>query len=163
MEKSVIFPIKKKVFSTRVEDFRPINITSCICRVFERIIRNEIFHYLSINDLINKSQHGFMRSRSTSTALLSYSNDISASLDEGMCVDSAYFDYSKAFDSVRHDYLIQKLLNIGLSGSLLTWVTNYLKNRTQVVNIRGFCSTERQVSSGVIQGSVLGPIFSSFT
>lgn len=112
-----------------------------------------------VNNSINDSQHGFLRGRSTSTALLSYSNDISDSLDKGMCVDSAYFDFSKAFDSVRHDYLLQKLSNIGISGYLLKWIINYLKNRTQVVNIRGFLSNERQVSSGVIQGSVLGPLF----
>ena len=150
-KKSVIFPIKKKARSLKIEDFRPINIISCICRVFERIIRNAIFHYL-INDRINKSQHGFLSGRSTTTALLSYSNDVSNSLDNGLCVDTAYFDFSKAFDSVRHDYLIQKLSYKGLSGSLLTWIINYLKNHTQVFNIHVFFSTERQVSKVVLPG-----------
>ena len=76
-----------------------------------------------------------------------------------MCVDAAYFDFSKAFDSVRHDLLLQKLNDIGIRGSLLKWIINYLSNRTQKVNVNGNLSSERQVSSGVIQGSVLGPLF----
>ena len=108
--KSLIFPIKKKSFSIEVEDFRPINIINCICKVFERIIRSQIYHFLTINDSLMKSQHVFLKGRSTSTAILSYSNDASMSLDKGLCVDVAYFDFSKAFDSVRHDYLVHKLL-----------------------------------------------------
>ena len=68
-------------------------------------------------DHINKSQHGFLKDRYTTAPLLSYSNDtlVSYSLDNGFCVNSVYFDFSKAFDSVRHEYLIQKLCNRGLS------------------------------------------------
>ena len=75
-KKSVILPIKKKSSSLKAEDYRPINIISCICRVFERIIRNAIFHYLTVNNRINKSQHGFLKGRSTTSALLSYANGI---------------------------------------------------------------------------------------
>ena len=76
-----------------------------------------------------------------------------------ICVDSAYLDFSKTFDSVRHDLLIKKLAEIGISGELLRWIIDYLKNRTQVLNVHGFLSSKRHVSSGVIQGSVLGPLF----
>ena len=158
-KKSIIFPIKKKASSITVENFRPINVTSCVCRVFERIIRNAILCFLDESSLINKSQHGFLKGRSTTTALLTYSNDLTYSLDNGMCVDSAYFDFSKAFDRVRHDYLIHKLSKIGIAGPLLSWINNYLINRTQTVNVHGCLSSEMCVSSGVIQGSVLGPLF----
>ena len=160
-KKSVIYTIKKKTNPKTVNDFRPISITSCICRIFERIIRDAIHRFLDDNHSFNLSQHGFMRGRSTLTAHLTYSNDLSNALDRGLCVDCAYLDFSKAFDSVRHDYLILKLFEIGISGSILKWISNYLQNRSQIVDIDGVLSTERQVSSGVIQGSVLGPILFS--
>lgn len=78
-----------------------------------------------------------------------------------MCVDSAYFDFSKAFDRVRHDYLIQKLINIGITGNLLKWLINYLTERSQLVKFRSSMSSEKRVTSGVIQGSVLGPLLFS--
>ena len=68
-----------------------------------------------------------------------------------------YFDYSKTFDSVRHDYLINKLGKMGIRSPLLTWLVEYSKDHTQVVNVQGCLSTERPVTSGVIQGSVLRP------
>ena len=75
-----------------------------------------------------------------------------------MCVDAAYFDFSKAFDGVRHDFLIKKLIDIGLKGSLLKWIIDYFCNRTQIVNVNGFKSSVKNICSGVVQGRVLGPI-----
>ena len=157
-KKSIIFPIKKKVSGITVDAFRPISITSYFCRTFERIIRSSIIKFLTDNGVINKSQHGFVYCRSTTSALQSFTNDLSYAIDNGMCVDAAYFDFSKAFDSVRHDYLIYKLIKIGISGCLLRWIINYLSDRTQVVKVKNILSSEKQVTSGVIQGSVLGPI-----
>ena len=154
-----LFPLVKKPAVIDIENFRPINITSSICRVLERIIRNKIYRHLIDNNLINSTQQGFLKGRSTTTALLTYTNDIVKSLDKNMCIDSAYFDFSKAFDSVRHDFLIQKLIKIGINSSLLNWIIDYFSNRIQAVNVHGCLSSDKQVSSGVIQGSVLGPIF----
>ena len=160
-KKSIIHPIKKKSNNSMISNFRPISISSCICRILERIIRDAIQSFLDANLLMNVSQQGFSRGRSTLTALLTYSNDICNAIDKGLCVDSAYFDFSKAFDCVRHDYLVYKLSKIGINGPILKWIINYLKGRTQVVNVNGEYSTERSVASGVIQGSVLGPILFS--
>ena len=142
---SVIFPLKKKSNSIDVADFRPINVTSCICRLLERIIRKNLYCHLIGNNLIYSSQHGFLKCKSTTTALLTYTNDLVRSLDESKCVDSAYFDFSKAFDSVRHDLLFQKLINIGINGTLLKWIIDYFSNRTQIVNFHGYVSTEKQL------------------
>jgi hypothetical protein len=157
-KRSVIFPIKKKSSARTVDDFRPISITSCLCRTFERIIRASVIDFMDRNELINSSQHGFVHRKSTTSALLSYANTLSVALDGGMCADSAYFDFSKAFDKVRHDHLIYKLKTYGISGSLLNWIVEYLSNRTQTVKVKEHISSDRNVTSGVIQGSVLGPL-----
>ena len=112
-----------------ISNFRPISISSCICRILERIIRDAIQSFLDANLLMNASQQGFSRGRSTLTALLTYSNDICNAIDKGLCVDSAYFDFSKAFDCVRHDYLVYKLSKIGINGPILKWIINYLNPR----------------------------------
>lgn len=130
----------------------------CICIILERIIRNAIQRFLDDNLCLNGSQHGFIKGRSTLATHLIYANDLSKALDSGLCVDCAYFDFSKAFDSVRHDHLVHKLSKIEISGSIFNWIINYLQNRSQIVNVSGVFSTSRQVSSGVIQGSVLGPV-----
>ena len=95
---------------------------------------------------------------SDTSTLFSYANDLPSALDSGMCVDSEYFDFSRAFDKVRHDYLIHKLKKYGLSGCLLKWIIDYLSYRTQVVKIKGYTSSGRRAASGVIHGSVLGPL-----
>ena len=86
------------------------------------------------------------------TTLLPYTNDLSLAIDNGKCVDVAYFDYSKAFDSVRHDYLIIRLDKLGIRGPLLICLVEYFKDRTQVGShcVQGCLSTERPVTSGVI-------------
>lgn len=145
-KRSVICPIKKKTNPTTVEDYRPINITSCVCRVFERIIRNAIYTFLKNKNFINESQHGFMPRKSTLTALLPYVDDLSFSVDNGKCVDVAYFDFTKAFDSVRHDYLINKLAKAGIQGCLLTWLIDYFSHRTQIVKVHDCLSSERPVT-----------------
>ena len=145
--KSVIFPIEKKTASTSVDNLRPINITRCICRELERIIRDSTMKFLYENQYIKQSQHGFLSRKSASKDLISYSNKLSNALDHGMCIDTVYFDFSKAFDCVRHDFHIQKLIKLRISGSLLKWIIDYFRNRTQFVNINGFLSPQRHVSS----------------
>ena len=138
-KRSLIFPIIKKPGSSDIENFRPINVTSCMCRLLERIIRDSIQDFLDVNGLINSSQHGFSRGKSTETALLKYTNDLTLALDCGKCIDAVYLDFSKAFDSVRHDYLLQKLQDIGISGSLFRWIRDYFISRSQIITVNVVC------------------------
>ena len=82
-------------------------------------------------------------------------------LDIGLCVDTVFIDFSRAFDKVPHDNLLRKINSYGIKGKLFQWISNFLTNRQQRVRIRGVLSNTKNISSGVIQGSVLGPLLFS--
>ena len=114
--------------------------------------------YLIANDLISKQQHGFLAGRSTCTNLLDSLQDWILTLKNRSGTDVAYIDFSKAFDSVTHPKLLHKLAGYGIQHELLLWVKSFLENRTQRVVIDGHSSGTVLVRSGVVQGSVLGPL-----
>ena len=110
------------------------------------------------NNLISEHQHGFVPARSCTTQLLEALDTWTSILDEGGGVDVVYMDYQKAFDSVPHRRLIMKLESMGVKGKVLHWVKDFLTNRRQKVIINGSSSDEAEVTSGIPQGSVLGPL-----
>jgi ribonuclease P/MRP protein subunit RPP40 len=123
----------------------------------ERILNEHILNYLLANDLITKHQHGFIRRRSTTTNLLECINDWSLNLQNHAGTDIIYFDYKKAFDSVSHSKLLIKLEAYGISGLLLSWINAFLYGRSQSILLNNYQSELISVTSGVPQGSVLGP------
>ena len=118
----------------------------------------KIVNFLETNNLIKNSQHGFRPGRSCFTQLLHHIDDIISILERNENADALYLDLSKAFDKVNHAILIHKLKEKGISGKILTWLNSFLTNRTQQVVIDGSTSSPTVVSSGVPQGTVLGPI-----
>ena len=153
-----IKPLFKSGSRMDVNNYRPINITSILSRIMEKIVKSKLTSHLSSNNLINESQHGFTKSKSCDTCLVEFFDYVSCLKDINYQVIILYFDFSKAFDTVSHSLLLEKLSQIGISDPLLKWFRSFLSNRNQVTHINNVSSCAINVSSGVIQGSVLGPL-----
>jgi hypothetical protein len=138
--------------------YRPISLTCFASRIMERIIKSCISQHLDNNRLLSPNQHGFMKNKSTETQLLECFNYFTEHLDNKDCIDVVYLDISKAFDTVCHAKLFTKLSKYGITGELFSWIRAFLTDRTQSVIINGKMSSAVEVSSGVPQGSVLGPL-----
>ena len=154
---AIITPKFKKGQPSLASNYRPIALTCACCKVLEKIIANDLINYLQDRNLISKQQHGFLKHHSTATNLLDSLNDWSVSLSKRHCTTTAYIDFQRAFDSVSHHKLIHKLKSYGVSGNLILWISAFLSNRSQTVRIGSSLSDACAVSSGIPQGSVLGP------
>ena len=155
---SVVVPIYKKSFRYDPLNYRPISLTSVPCKILEKAIVTHLYAYLENNSLISSEQFGFRAGHSTVEQLLLTYDDITKMVDSGKTVDLMFFDYSKAFDTVCHAILLDKLQCIGIVGHLLTWIEMFLTNRSMRVKVAGVFSESVAVTSGVPQGSVLGPL-----
>ena len=141
-----------------VANYRPISLTSVFSKLFERVIQQQLLQYLLRHKLITRQQHGFLARHSTCSQLLECINDWSLALRNRHVVDVVYFDFAKAFDTVSHTKLIHKLSGYGIYGSLLNIISNFLSGRSQRVVLPNGSSNSVIVTSGVPQGSVLGPL-----
>ena len=153
-----VTPIHKKGSRTDSSNYRPVSLTSQVCKVLETIVRKHIIEHLTRNNILSDKQHGFREGRSCLTNLLETLETWTEILDDKDGVDVAYLDFRKAFDLVSHRHLIYKMSKYGIKQQVLNWVASFLDQRTQRVVIRGTESQPFAVTSGVPQGSVLGPI-----
>lgn len=151
-----VVPIHKCSDRNYVGNYRPISLLSTFAKVFESLICPYIQSHLSL--YLSNSQHGFVSSRSTCTNLVTFTETLVDAIDSGKQVDVIYTDFSRAFDRVPHNILLYKLNAYGITGSLLEWFKSYLDGRTFFVALSGYRSGSYMVTSGVPQGSHVGPV-----
>ena len=153
-----VIPVFKKGSRTDPLNYRPISLTSVVSKLLEHIVSHSIHSHLERFHLLNDCQHGFRSRRGCDTQLINTVTDLIDSYDLGVTVDIAVLDFAKAFDVVSHPKLFSKIENMGIHASTCLWIQNWLNTRSLAVTVNNTISSPRSVTSGVPQGSVLGPL-----
>ena len=159
---SNVTPVFKKRSKAEPGNYRPVSLTSNICKLMEKVINDTLGVYIDQN-VLNNTQHGFRKGRSCQTNLIEFFDKVGGWLDESQNVDVLYLDFAKAFDKVDHERMMVKLAAAGVEGKLRAWLKDWLSKRYQRVVVEGEASGWLLVESGMPQGTVLaGPLFTVF-
>ena len=158
MKLAKIIPVHKKGSQVDLDNYRPISLLSNINKIFEKIMYDRVYKFMSSQNSFYEKQFGFRDKHSTSHALFSLTEHIRESLDSNKFVCGIFIDLKKAFDTVNHNILLEKLNYYGIRGISNKWFKSYLTDRKQYVSINGFDSKILKTNIGVPQGSVLGPL-----
>jgi hypothetical protein len=153
-----ITAIYKKGPKIVASNYRPVSLTSIICKIFEGFFRDGLVNFMMENNLLSDRQFGFLGGRSTVLQMLHVLEKWTDLLDNGNTIDIIYFDFMKAFDTVPHKRLLRQLQLYGIPSDIVEWIKAYLSHRHHRVCLNGISSTWHDVLNGIPQGSVLGPI-----
>ena len=149
--------VYKKGKKTVAANYRPISLTCVCCKLFEHVITSNVMGHAETHNILYKLQHGFRKDLSCETQLVEFIHDLARNCHQGHQTDVLVMDFSNAFDKVGHTRLLSKLTNYGITGHTHQWISSWLSNRRQRVILDGESSNLIDVTSGVPQGSVLGP------
>ena len=155
---AIVTVIFKKGKKSLAGNYRPVSLTCILCKSLEKIIRDHIVLHMRKNNLFSKNQYGFISGRSVELQLLYVLEKWTEAIDNGHVVDCIYTDFMKAFDTVPHRRLVEKMKAYGIEEQIWNWTTAFLNNRWQKIKVNDAESEWMVMKSGVPQGSVLGPI-----
>ena len=155
---ATVVPIFKSGDDMVFSNYRPVSVLPVLSKILERLMYNRLILYINRYGLLYEYQFGFQKGKSTHMALITLIDKISEALDQGELVIGIFLDFSKAFDTVDHGILLQKLELYGVQDIALKWFDSYLSNRSQYVTYNNVKSDKENVKCGVPQGSILGPL-----
>jgi len=152
-----VVPVFKAGDAKSVSNYRPISTLPILSKIFEKLMLSRLQSFIAANNILSSNQFGFRKGSSTSDAILEYLDLACNSLHHKSTLISVFLDFSKAFDTVNHTILLNKLNHIGIRGVVRSWFKSYLHERQQSVSIGQYLSSQRTMTRGVPQGSILGP------
>ena len=153
-----VVPVFKSGTNNEFTNYRPISVLCILSKIYERLVYNRLINFLLKNDALYKYQFGFRDKHSTELALILLMDKITAAIDNNEFTVAVFLDLSKAFDMVNHSIILNKLEHYGVRGIPLSWFKSYLSDRKQYVSYNGTDSSLSNISCGVPQGSILGPL-----
>ena len=153
-----VVPVFKKDDPHHPGNYRPISLLPAISKIFEKVVYKQVYNYMNENNLLYKSQYGFRKRHSTEFAAMEVTDTIFKDLDKKKVPLAIFLDFSKAFDTIDHLILLDKLAYYGIRGSALNWFRSYLSDRSQYVQYKDKTSRMSTITTGVPQGSILGPL-----
>lgn len=154
MKTAKVIPLFKSDDRHEFNNYRPVSMLSQFSKVLEKLFVQKLDIFLEKNHLLSESQYGFRTNRSTAMALMKITEEITTALDNKKYTVGVFIDLKKAFDTINHEILISKLHNYGLRGIALDWLSSYLQNIKQYVQLEGYKSECMRTVCGVPQGSV---------
>ena len=157
-KKAKVIPIPKIGALTDINNYRPISLLPTPGKVIDKLVHRQIEDYLEDSELLTTNQHGFRRDRSTAHAITQLLNHINHNLNNRIPTLAIFIDFQKAFDCLRYPTLLAKLTTLGLGNDIVSWIRDYLSERSQATFANGKSSEPGSIKQGVPQGSILGPL-----
>ena len=152
-------PIPKVNIPEEIGDLRPIALTPLPGKILERFVHTQLLRHLNKNNILTDFQNGFRKNHSTIDTIFKYTTDLQLNKNNNLHTIALYVDFKKAFDTVNHKLLIDKLKDMKIENKVLKWIKSYLTNRNQCTRTGSTTSSSKDVCTGVPQGSIMGPLF----